>query len=99
MEFRLDAMLRSNLGNENSDAGHIWLAGRRFPTPDLCAEQPIRNLRHKLDLFRYENLTRLLLLLFGCKKRMLHLQKYRSLGHKSCPVLHMFNIFSISSKM
>jgi len=23
MEFRFDAMLRSNLGNENSDAGHI----------------------------------------------------------------------------
>jgi len=34
MEFSFDAMLCSNLGKENFDAGHInVLAGRRFPTP------------------------------------------------------------------
>jgi len=80
MEFRLDAMLCSNLGNENSDAGHIWLVGRRFPTPDLCAEQPIRNLRHKLDLFHYENLTLLLLLVFGCKKTDAAFAKVQAFG-------------------
>jgi len=42
MELRFDAMLYSNLGNENSYAGHIkcslgphLAAGRRFPTPAL----------------------------------------------------------------
>jgi len=34
MEFRFDAMLRSNLDNENSDADHIKFSHgpRRFPT-------------------------------------------------------------------
>jgi len=38
VELRFDAMLCSNMGNENSDAGHIWLEGRNFPTPtpDMC---------------------------------------------------------------
>ena len=34
MELRLDAMLYSNLGNENSDAGHIkYSRGPQVPHP------------------------------------------------------------------
>ena len=35
MELRFDAILPSKLGNENSDVGRIWPAGRRFPTLDV----------------------------------------------------------------
>jgi len=57
MELRFEAMLYSNLGNENSGAGHIKCSrgphltrGRRFPTPalmesdhytGLCGSNPI----------------------------------------------------------
>ena len=36
MEFRFDAMLCSNLGNKNSDAGHIKCSrGPQIPQPEL----------------------------------------------------------------
>jgi len=50
MELRFDAMLCSNLGNENSDAGRIKSnvhAGRRFPTPDIDTQQVKRFTRNK----------------------------------------------------
>jgi len=44
MELRFDTMFYSNTGNENSDAGCIWPAGRRFPTPAVMYK-----LRHILS--------------------------------------------------
>jgi len=35
MELRFNAMLYSDLGNENVHFCRIWPAGRQFPTPAL----------------------------------------------------------------
>jgi len=40
MELRFDAMLYSNLGNENSDAGHIKRS-RGPQVPHRCAYIPV----------------------------------------------------------